>query len=120
MTIANAAILVGLARLTLAVTTLHWWEPEASPYVGDVYETGDDATCDHDFLSCLPTFYTTDCFDLGDRADRDECLRVELEDQAVAYTIGAEVYRRPVRLRQLPEPVHWKTLPPPFICHLPA
>ena len=113
MTIANAAILIGLAGFAVTVTAPHPSKFEA------LMSTDEEAFCCDCTDSFLPRFYTTSCWDLEDLGDRDECLRVELEDQAVAYTIGAEVYRRPVRLHRLPEPVHWKTLsPPPFVCHV--
>ena len=113
MTIANAAILTGLARLTLAVTP-----HPSNPDIPAIAEADSEREPCADLLSsvhCLPTFYTISCFD---RDDRDDCLQTELEDQAVAYSTGVEVYHRPIRIRQLPEPVHWKTMAPPFECHV--
>jgi len=112
MTIANAAILIGLAGFAVTLTAPHPSKPEA------LMSTDEEASCCGCTDDFLPTFYTTSCFDLSDLADRDECLQTELEDQAVAYSTGVEVYHRPIRLRRLPEPVHWKTLPPPFVCHV--
>jgi hypothetical protein len=118
MTIANAATVIAVAGL-LAVATPRLSKPE-EPTMVAVDEPGDyaSAPCADDIgtLPCMPTFYTISCFD---RSDREECLRIELEDQAVAYSTGVEVYHRPVRLHRLPEPVHWMTLvPPPFVCHV--
>jgi hypothetical protein len=108
ITIANAAVLVGLIRCALAITAS---QPPSHPEPATASDEEEGGSyCDADYF--LPRCSPPSCFDLGDRADRDDCLRVELEDQAVAYSTGVEAYHRPVQVRRLPEPVHWKTLPP--------
>jgi hypothetical protein len=114
MTIAGAAMFIGLSEFALALTGAHPPNPEP-PVPAEI--AGSDCALE----SFLPVFYTTGCFELEDLRDRNDCLRIDLEDQAVAYSTGVENYHRPVRVRRLtePEPVHWKTVsPPPFRCQL--
>ena len=119
MTIANAAILIGLAEFALATATppgvfaREYSSSSASP-----------SPCADGLSSaqCLPTFYSVSCFDLVELADRDACLQTELEDQAIAYSTGLEVYHRPIPLHRGREAIdalpRYKTLwPRPFECH---
>ena len=118
MTIANAAVLIGLAEFALAVT---------APQPVFAYESSSSAPpgpCADGLSSaqCLPTFYSVSCFDLVELADRDACLQTELEDQAIAYSTGLEVYHRPTPLHRGREAIdalpRYKTVwPRPFECH---
>ena len=121
MTIANAAILIGLAEFALVVTA-------PQPVLACAcQESSDDASlgpCADGLSSaqCLPTFYSVSCFDLVELAERDACLQTELEDQATAYSTGLEVYHRPIPLHRGREAIdalpRYKTVwPRPFECH---
>ena len=106
MTIASAVIFIGLSEFAVALTGAHPSKPEP-PVIAEADSEREPCADLLSSVHCLPTFYTISCFD---RDDREQCLQTELEDQAIAYSTGVEVYHRPVRLRRLPEPVHWKTM----------